>query len=306
MSFIMKALPFIALAAAADLEPELGGYTSSGSPATAPPFGLPTERFEAVFAKPNNTASVSYSNLGFSNGSDVWSVNLAFAANVSLANATQAGEDVGEDPVTQLTILSLERTKGAKLNTKDVSVAIFTGFAANATNDGDDINGCDFLSDECRWAIETTASDDESSPQLQHVCSRWLSDTQSTTRFGLGSNNLDNGEPFNAFATRPTEAGTNETSAMYEYALTKIWAVILHSTKAGSTNESTSSLTSLRCLRAGTIEEESGESGGNDGDGNDSEAGGDDDGEGDGSAAGIVKASVSAVILALAAAMIMA
>lgn len=184
MSFIMKALPFIALAAAADLEPELGGYTSSGSPATAPPFGLPTERFEAVFAKPNNTASVSYSNLGFSNGSDVWSVNLAFAANVSLANATQAGEDVGEDPVTQLTILSLERTKGAKLNTKDVSVAIFTGFAANATNDGDNINGCDFLSDECRRAIETTASDDESSPQLQHVCSRWLSDTQSTTRFG--------------------------------------------------------------------------------------------------------------------------
>lgn len=93
---------------------------------------------------------------------------------------------------------------------------------------------------------------------------------------------------------------------MYEYALTKIWAVILHSTKAGSTNESTSSLTSLRCLRAGTIEEESGESSGNDGDGNDSEAGGDGDGEGDGSAAGIVKASVSAVILALAAAMIMA
>ncbi|KAM0628288.1 hypothetical protein ACHAQG_001336 [Verticillium nonalfalfae] len=285
MSFIMKALPFIALAAAADLEPELGGYTSSGSPATGPPFGLPTERFEAVFAKPNNTASVSYGNLGFSNSSDAWSVHLAFAANVSLAGATQAGDDVGEDPVTQLTILSLERTKGAKLNTKDVSVAIFTGFAANATNNDDDIDGCDFLSDECRRAIETTASDDESS---------------------LGSNNLDDGEPFNAFATRPTEAGTNETSVMYEYALTKIWAVILHTTKAGSTNESTSSLTGLRCLRAGTIEEESGESGGNDGDGNDSEAGGDGDGEGDGSAAGIIKASVSAVILAFAAAMVMA
>ncbi|KAM0277066.1 hypothetical protein ACHAQH_006074 [Verticillium albo-atrum] len=291
MYSILKSLPLIALAAAAaDLDPEIGGYTSSGSPASGPPFGLPTERFEAVLSKPNTTTSVSYGNLGFNNSSDTWTVDLALAANVSLEGATQAGNDIGEDHVTQLTILSLKLSEGSKFNTDGIRVSVFRGIAANATGNETNISDCVFLSDECRRAIQNTATDDDMGPALGDVY--------------LGPDNLDDSASFYAYGTRPTEAGGEESNGMYEYALTKIWAVVLRSTKAGAINGSSMSITGLRCLRAGTIEEESGESGGNDNGEGEPDSG--DGNEDDGSAASVIRARLSAGIVAFTAAMVMA
>ncbi|KAM0324876.1 hypothetical protein ACHAQA_007842 [Verticillium albo-atrum] len=306
MSILLKALPFFALVAASDLNPELGGFTSSGSPASSPPFGLPVERFEDAYSKPNANATASYGNLGFGNGSDTWSIHLSFAANVSMEGATQADKGIGKDSVTQLTVLSLERSASNRNVSDSVRVSVFDGLSRNATDNEDNIDDCDFLSDACRSAILNTANPDDSGLELESACREWLAGSRTTSSFDLGLDNLNNAEPFNAHATRPTEKSKEETNEMYEYALTKVWAIVLRATEAGSTNESSSAVSALRCLRAGTIEDESGQSDGSD-DNDDSEGGsGENDDDDDGNAAGMIRASASAAVVAFVAAMIMA